>query len=510
METARPCPSIVKFRRRLDCQMATVTQRPVRIAIAKDGLTAHLITANGDPAQVTSENIISTLREDGLHVDEKVRERVDQIEQIARSGQLPGEPVLLVEGQPASKGSRATFELSADLLPDSQSDPRNSYQRTDFYRSQILTVPAGQVIGRLVPAVAPAPGMDVFGRPIPPPPCGRSVQLGLNVELAEDRTTVVAKVAGKVHLTSYQIAIVPVVEIAEDVDFSTGNVDASTDVLINGTIRDAFRVKSSASITVRGAIEAAEVHAGTDIQVNGGVASHGQGCLRANGEVFTKFCNEARVEAGGNITIIREAVNSNLRTTGQLFITQGKLLGGRAYARNGAVVNQAGNEANVRTVIAVGVDPLAIAGTACEDEQINTKLQTIDKIRQSVKPLMDHLKRLTPVQRERATELLCQADAMEQEVREQEQKKAEALQQGGADEAEVAVTIGKIVHPGVIVVIGNRMTPLHKARKGPFKIVRRVYNRIEELLLIDKISGSVSVLPSREYTAEAAAADFEV
>lgn len=488
--------------------MATVTQRPVRIAIAKDGLTAHLITANVDPALVTSENITATLREDGIPVDEKVTERIDQIDQVARSGQLPDEPILLVEGRPASTGSRATFELVAELLGGSQSDPQNSRQRTDFYRSQILTVPAGQVIGRLVPAVAPVPGMDVFGRPIPPPPCGRSVQLGPNVELAEDQVTVVAKVAGKVHLTSYQIAIVPVVEIAEDVDFSTGNVDASTNVLINGTIRDAFRVKSSASITVRGAIEAAEVYAGTDIQVNGGVASRGQGCLKAEGEVFTKFCNEARIEAGGDITIIREAVNSNLRTAGQLLITQGKLLGGRTYARNGAIINQAGNEANARTVIAVGVDPLVIARAARGDEQIKKKLETIARIRQRVKPLMDQLKRLTPVQRERATELLYQADAMEQEVREQEKKKAEALP-GAADGAEAAITIGKIVYPGVVVVIGNRMTPLHKERKGPFRIVRRVHNRVEEILLIDKISGSVSVLPSREYTAQAAAADFE-
>ncbi|HOA71892.1 MAG TPA: FapA family protein [Phycisphaerae bacterium] len=486
--------------------MAAVAQRSIRVAVARDGIRAHLITTDVDPGLITRENIISCLRELGIPVSDDVMARIVEAEKAARAEALPAEPMLLAEGRDPVPGTGATFEFLPELVSQPTSDSTD--ERADYYRSQILTVEAGQAFGTLTPEVPAVPGVDVYGKPVQPPVPVRSVHLGKNVQLGDDGRRVIACVRGKVHLTRYQVSVLPVVEVDEDVDFSTGNVDATCDVLINGTVRDTFRVKSGGSITVRGAIEAAEVEAATDLQVNGGIASRGQGRIVVGGEVFTKFCNEADIRAKGDITINREALNSRLRTDRRLLIPRGKLIGGRAYARCGAEIFELGNEANVKTIIAVGIDPLALVQAAEAAESIRKKMEAITKIRQTVQPLMAQLKRLSPAQRERATELLYQADAMEQEVREQEKQIAAALEPVTPDGREVTLVVQKIAYPGVSIILGDRIVPLHKERKGPFKVVRRVHQRVEEVLLIDKISGSVTVLGGREYDAKAAQADF--
>ncbi len=487
--------------------MPAVAERSIRIAIAKDAVRAHLIATDVDPRLINRQHIISSLQELGIPVSEDVMGRIKNIEELARTGKLSDQPILLVEGREPLEGTAARFELAPELLGGSAAGESDD-DRVDFHRSQILTVAADAKIGTFSAEVPVTPGLNVYGKPVMVPAPLRSIQLGKNLQLAEDGKTVLSKVAGKIHLTNYQVTIVPVVEIKNDVDFSTGNVDAPADVLIDGTVRDSFQVKSAGSITVRGAIEAAEVQAGTDLQVNGGIASRGQGRVAAGGELFTKFCIDARIEAAGDITISREALNSNIRTQGSLGIARGKLIGGRVYARQGATLGHVGNEAEVKTIIAIGVDPLALAEAATAGEAIKKKLEAIQKIRQNVQPLMAQLKRLTPAQRERATELLYQADAMEQEVQEHEAKRAAALRQTAPDGREVFLFVQKIAYTGVSLIFGDRMATLHHERKGPFKVVRRVHNRVEEILLIDKISGSVTVLNSREYDAQAAQADF--
>ena len=477
--------------------MPALAERSIRINVSRDGLCAQLVTTDVDPARITEQSITSALQQLKIPIDPPLILLLKQIDQAARSGQVSAEPILLAEGRVPVEGTDARFELAGELAPPAEEE-LNEEARADFHRSLILTVDAGTTIGTLVPEVPPVHGVDVFGKPITAAAKSRSIKLGSNLQLAADNRSVVATAPGKVHITRQEISVLPVVEVAADVDFSTGDVEAGTDVLINGTIRDSFHVTSSRSITVRGAIEGAEVHAGTELQVNGGIASRNQGKIIAGGEIFTKFCNDTRLEAGGDITVAREALNSTIRTQGRLLILPGKLIGGKAYAREGAEIYQLGNEANIKTEIALGVDPLALLEVARADELIHKKQEAIAKIRQSVQPLMAQLKRLTPAQRERATELLYQADSMEQEVTAHQQQRTAALR-GSSEGHELVLAVHKAAYAGASIIFGDKVATLHQERKGPFKVVCRAENRVEEILLIDKVSGSVSVLGSREY-----------
>jgi hypothetical protein len=88
---------------------------------------------------------------------------------------------------------------------------------------------------------------------------------------------------------------------------------------------------------------------------------------------------------------------------------------------------------------------------------------------------------------------------MEQEVQEHEKKKKAAAQTTTADGREIALVVHRVVYPGVSIIFGDRVTQIAKERRGPFRIVRRVHNRVEEILLIDRISGSITTLGARVF-----------
>jgi hypothetical protein len=479
--------------------MHAVAERSIRITVARGGLQAHLALADVHPDLLTQQAILNALKEEHIPVTDELTARIKQIADMKHADKLPSEPVLLVQGREPTEGAGASFTLNQQLLSHPVSDNDNE-SPADFHRSQIVIVDEGTCVGTLTPEVLPVPGVDVYGKPVPAPRPSKSIQLGANIVLGPDGTSVMATRAGKVHITRREISVLPMVDIKGDVDFSTGNVDAPGNIIIGGTIRDTFQVHSGGSITVRGAIEAAEVEAQTDLQVNGGIICHGQGCVKAGGEIFTRFCHEARIESGHDITITHEAMGCKIRALGQLLIARGKLIGGKVYARCGGEVQQMGNEANVKTEIAIGIDPMDLVKAAAACELIKKQQQTIAKIRQSVQPLMAQLKRLTPAQREKATELLYQADTMEQEVATAQKMRAEAMQRKtDPDGHEVCLVVQKIAYPGVSIIFGDKITTLQRERKGPFKLVCRVHNRTEEILAIDTSSGSITVLGSREY-----------
>ena len=484
----------------------TTPDDDIRIAVSKDRLCAHLIVAAADAADITSDNIFLKLSALGIPATEEVSARVKEVVEAVEAGNVPGEPVLMAQGREPVPGKPATFTM-ATREGASRNDEKHG-NRADFYQSRIVTVNEGDLVGTLAPEVPPVPGQDVFGKPIPGEKLLDSVQLGENVRLGEDKRTVIAAASGKVQLARHKVSVVKVVEIDGDVDFSSGNVESPADVVINGTVRETFKVRSHKSVTVKGTIEGATVEAGADIQVHGGIAARGKGRIKAGGGISTKFCEGADLEAGGNVTVVREVMHSRVHTTGRLLVPQGSLIGGYTYAREGAEVKALGNGANIKTEIAIGVDPITLAETRQADRIIEKKQETAAAIRKRVQPLMAQLNRLTPTQRERAAGLMREADQMDAEVQEHERKKA-ASAAHKSPASDPTLLIGGWLHPGAVVIVGDRMAVIDKDHRGPIRIARRVVDRVQEIVLMDQVSGSVTVLPSYEHVPEAAAGDSD-
>lgn len=479
--------------------MVTAAQeRTFRIAITKDKICAHLLLQDVAPETVSRDGIIEKLTELKIPTPPELLHQVDMVVTDFKTGKLSGEPILLAKGREPVPATPARFELTKT---DESLETEDNLSPTDFHRSQIITVAEGEEFGQYFPATDPVPGEDVHGKPIKTPQPPKPIEFGTNVELADDGKTVRSLVIGKVHINSSSVDVLEIIEVSGDVDFSTGNIDSPINVLISGTVRDDFDVKSGKTITVRKAIEAANIEASGDIQVNGGIAARSKGKIATGGEIFTKFCNEANILAQGNITIIREAMNSRLHTRGQLTIARGALIGGYAFAHKGAEINIIGSDADIETIIAIGIDPKDLAKVEKINQAAQKKRNAISKIRTAVKPMLAQLKRLTPQQREKATELIYQADEIEMQLDEEEKQKSQLLG-WPEDVKEVGLTVNKRLHFGVKVIIGDKMTTFDKERQGHFKVCRRAVDRVEQIVIVDLVSGSITPQTTFEFVPE--------
>lgn len=477
--------------------MATAVRARIPVQVSEDRLRAEIAPAKVDPHLLTTGNILERLKELGIRIDADVTARVEKLAELALGADRSKDPFTLAQGQPPVDAIGAKLELAAAHHDLSEDD------RADFYESQIVTVTEGEIVGTFVPESPGKLGIDVFGKQIPAMSPKHSVEIGENIRLDADVKTLIATRSGKVHLVRERISVLDVVEIPEDVDFSTGNVDSPTDVLVKGTIRDSFAVKSAKSIAVRGAIEAAAVEAGGDVQVSGGIVGRDRGKVIAGGNITSKFCDEAWLRAGGDVTICRGCMRSYVHADGRLIFARSKLVGGFTFARQGAEIKVLGNEAEKTTKIAVGFDPAALAEIIRIDELVKKKAEACAKIRETIQPLLAQIKCLTPQQREKPTELMYQADEIEADIRKQETRKKELLGQN-VPSTSAAIVVLSMVYPGVKVIFGDMMAIFRKERKGPIKIERRLVDRVEEICVIDHSSGSVTTMPSYEYKPEPA------
>ena len=476
--------------------MSTQLTLPLDVSVDAQGLAAWIAAApDADWSAITPEDALESIAAAQIAVTDAVRARVGKFVDACRSSEGPSEKFLVAQGTAPVEGRHGEFQPDDDS--ESEPAPNPDDDHID-YRSlnTVRTVDKGQVIGTLIPAVPSAPGRNVFGKPIAPSLRTEDVKIGDNIRLDPDHAgRVIATESGTIIYRLGKLDIDEVVQIRGDIDYESGNVDATSHVHVRGTVRDLFTVKARKSITVIGAIEGAQVDAGEDLIVRGGIAGRGRARITAGASVAAKFCNEAELTAAGDITLGKEAMHSQLRAQGKLVAEHGNIVGGHIYARQGAIVRSLGNDNDVPTTITIGTHPDVLRHVRQMDITIDQLAESVEQIRTKVQPLMANLKRLTPQQKEQATELLFKADEMALDI---EQKRSEqtTLLENSCPDAEPCVIVHSTVFPRVTIAIEGHQTHFTRLLKGPLRIERRKTKNVTECVAVNLLTGSVTRLPT--------------
>ncbi|MBU0637890.1 MAG: FapA family protein [Planctomycetes bacterium] len=480
----------------------------VQVLVAKDGLKAwaKLPDSGSTTASLpAAAHIISVLEQTKIEITDAVRTRVDEMATLMGDGsrspdesgqaEIPNK-YLVAEGRPpveAEDGSFTWHEAFQDRMRDWRGDGQVNY----YSLNSILTVDAGTAIGRITQPHDGVPGRDVFGREVAPR-CSRGLPMLLDSGLqlsAEDPREVVTLVAGRVVIAGKRMRVEEVLHVPGNIDFESGNIDACINVHVRGTVRSNFSVRSTQSLTVEKAIEAARVAVGHDVTVRGGILGNDcAGRVRAGGTITARFCEEARIDAGADLCIDREMIGSVVRVNGRLLIENGTIIGGRTHARGGLAVRVLGSDANVKTPISLGIDPRALAEARALEQEGRNRTRTAEQIREKVQPLMANLKRLSPAQREQATELLAKADEMEWSIDDLEKKRTEMLEAARPPQPAQAIVSRQIL-PGVRISFGTRMAIISQVIHGPVLIEERKINGATEIVAVNQRTGSVTVMP---------------
>jgi len=466
--------------------MPLTSSKIFKVDISEDKVTALLSLNAGIAAQSAANlDIIGQIAELKIPLTSEAKARIAEFAQALAENVIP-EPVVIARGKPPEHDHNGfiekLYEKKEPATPEEGGKAKSFYDQT-----QIITVEMNQEILRVVPPTTGKDGIDIYGQKIARK-LGREAQISLGVNVERKGDLIVAGCAGKLDFSGNKVAVFPKLEIAGNVDFAVGNIDFSGEVLIAKNVLDLFKVKSSSTITVQGLVEAAEISAGQDLIVLGGIAGKEKGIFSAGQNLKSKYITNAKVMAGGNITARVEIVNCELTCGGTVLVESGPLVGGTVISKGGVNAKQLGSEAGVKTLLDVGFDAQLKQFCLEMAPEITLRRRKADKIRQTVEPLMRNIKYLNPEQKEKATELLYQAEELEDSVKEMIQKlriKYEETLKTAVQEVQVAGTI----YQGVTIRFPRVQTTITEPLTGPLKIIPR---EIHGLWRVLAIAGSTS------------------
>ena len=223
------------------------------------------------------------------------------------------------------------------------------------------------------------PGQTVRGAEIPvAAPIDAEIIAGENVrqETAEDgrrlyatieggvsvKTLAIKGPAGTVKSTQYNVAVLPVFQLAGDVDNRTGNIDFQGNVVIGGTVNSGFQVKATGDIAIGSSIEpGARVQAGGDLTVQQGIVGL-ETRVETGGTVTAKFIHEARVKAAADVVAGSYVHGAFVQAGGRVQVegmggSGGGIIGGETWAVEGIASRNVGSQSSRGTMIFAGLEP---------------------------------------------------------------------------------------------------------------------------------------------------------
>ncbi|TVR57128.1 MAG: DUF342 domain-containing protein [Spirochaetaceae bacterium] len=270
------------------------------------------------------------------------------------------EAILVAEGSAPVNGADArivyAFETDRTTLKLKETDGRVDFKELNL----VQNVVEGQELARKIPAEKGTAGRTVTGRLLPAKD-GADVRIdfGKNVRLSEDKATAFAETNGQVLLLGGRISVEPVYVVAGDVNLKTGNILFLGTVVVKGNVDDGFNVKAAGNIEVMGSVGKSQLDAEGDIIVHQGVTGRNAGVVRAGNNVYSKFIENARTEAGGLVVVSDGIINSEVHADKKI-VCRGKrasIVGGKVRATEEIDAKNLGSVAGMETVLEVGYDP---------------------------------------------------------------------------------------------------------------------------------------------------------
>jgi uncharacterized protein (DUF342 family) len=234
--------------------------------------------------------------------------------------------------------------------------------RVNFKELNIIqNVVQNQPLAKKVPPEDGVDGKTVTGKLLPAR-AGSDIPMpvGTNVHVNEDNDTILSSINGQVIVANGKINVEPVLTVEGDVNLKTGNIIFLGTVIITGNVEDTFSVKAAGNIEVKGTVAKAVLDAEGDIIIYQGINGKGGGSIRAGRSIWSRFIENANVEAGNMVVVTDGIINSNVDAIKSI-ICMGKrasIMGGRLRAGEEINAKVLGNSTSgTETICEVGFDP---------------------------------------------------------------------------------------------------------------------------------------------------------
>lgn len=408
----------------------------------------------GDGKQLGIDEIKKQIHDKGIvyGLDENVLNDIESNRQMEFK-------YIIARGMVPQKGDDAKSLFHFDVENFNKVQPKENEDGTvDFKSLNIVhNVNKGQVLYEKVPATEGIEGMNVFGEVVRAVK-GKDIRLprGKNVDVLEDGKTLVAGISGRLCYDKHNIYIAPLLVIEKDVDSSTGNVEFVGSILINGSVKNGFKVKATGNIEIHGSVEAAHLEAEGDISVWYGIQGIDKGTVKTNGNLVAKFIQNAKVEATGNV--VAEAIMHSQVAASNVYVEKGKglIVGGQIIASHYITATTMGSSMATQTDLQIGIPPHVMNEFKQIEKKYFTLSEELSKIGQSVNFLTTKQARgeLPPDKLELLRKLLItrqQTQSIHRELSSRYKELSESIQDATGGQ----IKVKNILHSGVKVTMGS-------------------------------------------------------
>lgn len=469
----------------------TSSQTTPRVEIEPGATVARLYGCEGG---VALSALIGLAEKSGLNPIDPVRARLDALVDGTGVVRCP-DGTILAEGIPPEHDQPTRLEPIEVGKPDPKA------QRIDYRAAARLPLfSKGQVVARVHPHIPGRDGVNVLGKPIAHRTCRpEQVKLKKNVALGSDPNTVVATVDGLLRVDQLTVWVDPLLEIRHDVDFSTGHIEFNGDIHIGGNVLDLFQVKATGSITIGQTVNAAEIHAGQNLQVHGGIIGRDKGKCSAGGDVIARFIHGATVTAGGQVTAQTEITQAHV-TADRVIVESGSIHAGTITARE-VRCKDLGSPSAVTTLVQAGKDEGLERFARDTMPALREEFARLQALHDQVSGLLRNQRAISAAQKERATEMLFEISEKQAATSEQVRQWKQRLLNSQAC-VNASVHVQHRIHPGVRLHMGDLEAEIDHEINGPVVIRVKPVKGTLRIIAIGPGS-SIRLLPSHAHVSPA-------
>ncbi len=448
------------------------------LKVASDSLTADLTIR---PGMIKGRALSTSVILEYLHNKDISQERIqsDDIYKALKQLQtnttkMDFSPVscLVAQGFPPVKGEDGWLRF---YQPQAQrvkigEDGHADYRNIERY----IYVKAGEKLATLFEGIPGKPGIDVFGKPIAPPPIKRpKLTIGKNVQekgaVLENRPLIeyFATCNGAVFSTENSLTVSQELQIDSNVGLGTGNINYDGNVLVKGDVEAATSIQTQGNLMVKGNVETSDLVIGRDLEVSGGIKGDGKTVIKVGGHLYAKFIENAEIEVNGDVVVEGFILNSKIHSLGTVILngSSGNFVASSVSTYMGLTCAHLGSQAELDATVELGFH----FRNERAFEELTKKLQIAEKDMEKILPKVQQIKQM--VQRSRGQIPEDKKDGYRKVFEEYNQKnkyielakqKLEALKASRFNSGEVQLVVRKGAYKGSIIKYRRQVEKVDK------------------------------------------------
>jgi hypothetical protein len=400
---------------------------------------------------------------------------------------------IIAQGLRPVRGIDARFQ---SLIPQiRERKPQVNERGIANYRDlgQLIVVRPGDPLMCRTPPTEGKKGWDITGQALMPQP-GQDVQfapglqgveLDTDAELDPDNNSLLlAAIAGQPKLVPNGVVVEPTIALSL-VDISTGNMSFDGTINIKGDVKDGMKIHATGDVFVGGTVEAAEIEAGGNIVIKGGVIGHSEhssdpnevstfnAIIISKGSISAHFAENACMEAGVDIIIEEFSMHNHLTALNRVLVgksvgKKGRIIGGITSASDLVKTAIIGSSAGFVTKVRAGFNPYLQA----EQDRLKVEIDALEKELEDLKKIIAFV--LAHPEKDKnglLNKALHTREKIEADCTRLHVDRTHLLSEMTLAE-HVQVIVEEAVHAGAEIQIGNAVWKNNEERgKGVFQIV---------------------------------------